>query len=1599
MKTNLLSAFRRAALVLAACALATATHAGTFSTAAWTNDASTGITAGQTSWAFHFGAATATTVNAVGVTGIASTNAAPYSRAEFDLAGLTSVFNADTNLVTGTGSAVVAHDFVYGGAPGTLTVKGLTVGSPYTVSFFSVGFEAAGGRQVTFASGTDSRLVDQDQFGDNNGIRVDYTFTATAATQIITLTPQVPGSTFHLYGLALRQGFTVTNVNDSGAGSLRQALTDAAALPGPDTITFAPALSGQTISLASQIIIDSDVTLDASSLPAGLTVDDGTATTYRLFTVNAGRTVAMRGFTLANGGGSGLGDAGAILNQGNLTLTRCTITGCRSTNDAGAILNTSSGTLALTQCTLSGNQTANAGGAIRSSGTLILTHCTVSNNTGGQGGGIHNSGPFTLAYSIIAGNSASGADKDILNTGASAVLTKVGASIVPVLVHSSGGTANGSGTILTGSPNLAALASNGGPTKTCALLSPSPAINAGTGSTATADQRGIIIPDTPDLGAFEFVGGLNVTATADSGPGSLRAAVANAALLPGADTITFASGFTGPITLTSGEIVIASDVTIDASNVPGGVMISGNNAHSIFTVSSGKNVALVGLTLTGGYGIFGGAIFNNGGALTLTQCTLSGNNATAYGGAIYNNNGTLTLTACTLSGNTALSFGGAILNGNSVTLTNCTLTDNQAGAGGGALSDDQGDETFVITHCTIAGNRSLTAGEAGGIAIYHNSTATLSHTILAGNTTNGTTLNYGTTSGTFLPLVSNGYNLSDDAPVGLTGTGDIISTAPRLAPLADNGGPTKTMALLPGSPALDAVPAGSIIAALTTDQRGFPRNRDGDAVAGALPDIGAYEAQVAPFSVGFNFVGGGPAGSTGILASGDVAGAFPQANWNNLTTDYDGANSGTYVNGPASIKDGGGNSFSPNLKLWWDAPNTYGKAAAGLTTPDLKLMGGYLDSDGSGNGSAATNLYSGTTAQPFFALGGLPAAATLYGYKVIVYTDIAATDGRISRYWLTSHRGQNPASVGGESTLTGSIFTRDTSDFSGAYTRATATTDTGTNTPGGNYVQFDGLTEPRGFIVRAEEGSLPVGTQGRAPINAVQIVRNEIIVVTTTQDENDPSGTLGAGLSLREALRDAPDGAGIVFDSALNGATLPLGSEIVLAKNVTIDASSLPAGVTISGGGTSRIFTVSNGKTVALQNLTLTGGNGVGNSSGSGGAIYNSNGTLTLTRCTLSGNSASFGGAIYNINGGTLTLTQCTLSGNSSTSPGGAIYNNSGSPLTLTQCTLSGNSAVIGGAIYGVGNSVLALTQCTLSGNSSTNDGGAIYNDSGTLALTHCTLSGNSAGEGGAIFNSRSTLTLAYSIVAGNTATVAADGADIYNYGQFLPSTVTRVGANLVRSLFNDGDFATDSGPDAINALPLLAPLAAYGGPTKTMALLPGSPARNAATNSTITSDQRGFPIVGGTPDIGAYEAGTFTNFNAWSWETLPASATLAQHAATFDFDGDGRSNLLEYASQTDGTVPNGGTPVAFTRNAAGTLATIVIPYRYSAPDLFYAIERNTALGGAWTTIATVNSATNGYTTLAGVAFAGNDATTITFTDTFIAGQPKVFYRLRVTQQ
>ncbi|MDB6173340.1 MAG: polymorphic outer membrane protein [Chthoniobacteraceae bacterium] len=228
-----------------------------------------------------------------------------------------------------------------------------------------------------------------------------------------------------------------------------------------------------------------------------------------------------------------------------------------------------------------------------------------------------------------------------------------------------------------------------------------------------------------------------------------------------------------------------------------------------------------------------------------------------------------------------------------------------------------------------------------------------------------------------------------------------------------------------------------------------------------------------------------------------------------------------------------------------------------------------------------------------------------------------------------------------------------------------------------------------------------------------------------------------------------------------------------------------------------------------------------------------------------------------------MTLTQCVLSGNSANSYGGAIYNFNAS--TLMQCTFSGNfSHGEGGAIYTAAGNV-ALTQCTLYGNSAGNaySGGALYNGNSTMRLTHCTLSGNSSSTGGAIFN-RAVLILANSIVAGNSA---GTGPDLVHAGSSLTSVgVNFIGKNYtVTSEFPVGTPNVNGSYVGTNNSPLnarLAPLGNHGSPVQTMALLPGSLARDHASilSPAITRDQRGFPIID-APDIGAYEAGTTNTF------------------------------------------------------------------------------------------------------------------------------------------
>jgi len=348
--------------------------------------------------------------------------------------------------------------------------------------------------------------------------------------------------------------------------------------------------------------------------------------------------------------------------------------------------------------------------------------------------------------------------------------------------------------------------------------------------------------------------------TSDTGPGSLRQAILDANATPGADTINFDPSVTGTITLTTGQLpVIAQNLTITG---PGAsvITVSGNHASGIFEIASGVIVTISGLTIGNAFHFVGGGILNNGGTLSVSNSTLSGSSSSS-GGGIANLGGMVTITNSTFSGNTA-SGAGVYNQGGTVIITSSTISNNFAAGGGGIFN--QGG-TATITNSTISNNSATLGGFAMGGAIFIDSgTVNIANSTLSGNLAvngGGGIRVIGGTVNIKNAIVANstGGDCSVDGPGTLNALGVNFSTdgtCPgftqvtaaqlNLGPLQDNGGPTKTHALLSGSVAVDAVTDCSDLAGnpIAQDQRGIARPIDGNRDGIAQCDVGAYEAPV-----------------------------------------------------------------------------------------------------------------------------------------------------------------------------------------------------------------------------------------------------------------------------------------------------------------------------------------------------------------------------------------------------------------------------------------------------------------------------------------------------------------------------------------------------------------------------------------------------------------------------------------------------------------------------------------------------------------------------------------------------------------------------------
>jgi hypothetical protein len=985
---------------------------------------------------------------------------------------------------------------------------------------------------------------------------------------------------------------------------------------------------------------------------------------------------------------------------------------------------------------------------------------------------------------------------------------------------------------------------------------------------------------------------ITVTNTSDSGGGSLRQAVLNAS---SGDTINFDSSLNGQtITLTSGTIFIGASITISG---PGSsnLTVSGNNALEIFVIDSGQTVTISGLSLTGAKTTFsGGAIENQGGAVTVSDCNIYNNTVTGgSGGGVFSNAGSITITNCTISNNsatgTASAGGGVALFGVTATITGSTITGNTGENGGGGILTqffDNGSTTIagnlMVTDCTISNNK--TSGLGGGIWVL-GSTATVSNSTISGNSAifgGGGVANENATAGS--STIVGTFTVLDSTISGNTG---------QVGGGINNPGGSLTLknSTLTGNQSTNGGSGGAIENGVSATATITNCTIDGNtSTGGAGGGIDNSSSPAGTVTAENTIIAGNSA-----LTGSDFNGTINSLGTNLVqnTSDVSGlvASDITGVSpmlGP--LANNGGMTETQALPPCSPAIDTGNSGVLSDTVLQTDQRGLPRNS---GSVDIGAYQFQGTvlTITPSSLDGGT--RGTAYSQSLyVVATAVAGDPPPDTSPTFSVSSGSLPAGL----TLSGNTIS-------------------GTPTASGNFT----------FTIMATDSAGNSGCQ----TYTLNIASASITwVVNNTNDS-------GAG-SLRDIVSLTQSGDTIEFAPGLNGQTITLTSGVITINDSITITGPGASELTVSGNNNGEIFSIGGSASVTVSGLSLTGGNGFNPGAFTiGGGAINNFGILSVVNCDIFGNTTSIsGGGICNQPGGNLTVTNCTItrnsapdnagggiasftgttmvissniSNNSAGLSGGGIANDSNpdnpstgpGTMTVIDSTISNNTGLVGG-INNPNGGTLTMKNCTISGNQATQTthGGGIENGVGSTAtITNCTIFGNStSGNGGGINNSGSTtgvVTLLNTIVAGNTAQSGGNDCDgkINSQGHNLIQNTTGVSGLL------------DTDQQGVN--PMLGSLANNGGPTATLALLSGSPAIDGGDDSVLsdsvfTTDQRGTGFarkVFTHVDIGAFEQQVEI-----SQATIPPAVEGSFYSQQFTASGNSPSFTLMLL----GTVPPG---------------------------------------------------------------------------------------------
>ena len=1357
---------------------------------------------------------------------------------------------------------------------------------------------------------------------------------------------------------------TVTTTADTGAGSLRQAVMMARA---GDTIVFSSATDGQSVQLMSVINIRKNLTITGNGRK--VTMLDGNAMS-RAFSVLDGATVMISDLMIKNGretiGGGLRVRAGATLTLDGVQVDNCVATGARSNlgggavynqgtlyvmnsvlsnntalgrqGSGGAIFNAPGGTLDVSYSRIRHNQANRAGGGIEDasgSGTMVtITETTINDNivynAPGNGGGIH-----------------IGSDGDLMITGGTVDMNQAGAE--------GGGIWNGAGT-LTVSNTLVRMnvamgdeADQGG----------GGLYNNGNGTIILMDNARIL--DNKATGTSGSGGGIlnNTGATLTITDSKINGNEANRA----GGGIEDASGSGSMFTITNS--FVNKNVVYDAPGNGGGIHIGGDGSLTVDGGRVNENTAGAEgggiwnntgtLTLKGNASIFGnvamgdaadqggGGLYNNGGGtIVLSEdVQVLENKATGTagsgGGILNNTDATLMIYDSRIAGNEANRAGGGIEDasgsGSEFTIMNTKITDNvvyDAPGNGGGIHIG-GDGSLSITGGFVNDN---SAGAEGGGIWNNTGTLTVSGTNFRGNVAMGDEADqgggalYNNGGGTI--TLSDNVMIESNKATGMAGSGGGILNNVGATLEISNSRIVHNEANRAGGGIEDASGSGSMFT--ITDSRinenivynapgnggGIHIGSDGDLmITGSTVDMNQAGAE-----------GGGIWNGAGTLtvsntlvrenvAMGDAADQGGGGLYNNGSGTIVLMDNARILNNKATGTSGSGGGILNNT-------------GATLTITDSKINGNEANragggiEDASGSGSMFTITNSFVNKNVVYDAPGNGGGIHIGGDGSLTVDGGRVSENRAGAEGGGIWNNTGTLTVKGNASIFGNVAMGDEADQGGGglYNNGGGTIvlsenvevlenkATGTSGSGGGILNNTGATltimdsriayneanragggiedaSGSGSMVEITNTDFEYNRVNFAPGNggAVHVGGDGDLMITGGMVSNNSAGQEGGGLwnsvgtmtvygvefhdNVAEGNK-ADDGGGALFN---NGGTL-------IVEDAYVHAN-LATGTSGSGGG---LFSTGG-------SVTVTGGEFADNTSmRAGGAVEIVDGSYTSMDVTYDGNmtgSAPGNGGAFHVTGmmSTVDFTGGYVTNNVAANEGGGIWNQSGTMMTITGVSILGNTVTNNGSLEtrvagaGVFNNggILDIMSSTIANNAVTGrgpvgGGGIANNTGGTLTVMQSTVSGNQGGvTGGGIAND-GTVEIVNTTITDNTA-LAGGG-----YAQATPYAVLTITGTIVadNEAIKAPDFASAFstvnsggynliGEDALNQFPAtdtdkegmsadLMPLADNGGMTMTHEPRCSSPAIDMGNPDDNMPDQIGQPVFGGIRDIGSFE-------------------------------------------------------------------------------------------------------------------------------------------------